>query len=152
MFFFWLNTCIEIIYPEWMQPVDLMFLHVKLETFFLICGLWRHVDSNWKHLHLTSLLNQKSFFLGKTATDQSCYQHKVQAEKQKVQFVARPCRLYYKVKPSCSFIFFSGKLINVPMHGQALYLDATVVWCQKIHINIVSQPADELVAQWWSIQ
>ena len=95
-------------------------------------------------------VESKVLYLGETAADQSCYQHKFQTEKKKVQFVSGPCRLYYKLKPSCSFIFFSPGswlifqfqcmatvLVKWYMRSpQTLYFDATEVWCTKIQINI----------------
>ena len=71
-------------------------------------------------------VESKVLYLGETAADQSCYQHKVQTEKTESSVCPSPCRLYYKLKPSCSF-FSPGKLINIAMHGNC-FSDRSDIW------------------------
>ena len=81
-----------------------MFLHVKLETFFFVLffGLWHHVDSMAK----TSLLNQKFFHLDKTATDQSCYQHKSSNRKTECSVCIQPLQIVLQINLLVVLFFF----------------------------------------------
>ena len=125
-----------------------MFLHVKLETFFFVLffGLWHHVDSMAK----TSLLNQKFFHFDKTATDQSCYQHKSSNRKTECSVCIQPLQIVLQINllvvlfffPQGSWLIFqcialATVLVKWYMRSpQTLYFDATEVWCTKIQINI----------------
>ena len=81
-----------------------MFLHVKLETFFFVLffGLWHHVDSMAK----TSLLNQKFFHFDKTATDQSCYQHKSSNRKTECSVCIQPLQIVLQINLLVVLFFF----------------------------------------------